>query len=97
MPVYILAQYAGSFVASVVVYIVYFGKVYIFNMKFHVIITPDRRQHIMLTCPCNVDPLILKLYIVILGLTGVYNFVFALKRDCGYPLVLSKNKKKKIN
>ena len=33
------------------------------------------RNHIMLTCPCNVCPLISHFYIVKLGFTGVYVFI----------------------
>ena len=45
-------------------------------------------EYIMLTCPCNEDPLTPHFYIVKLGFTGVYIFfLFLLQNiDCGYSL-----------
>ena len=47
-----------------------------------------RQITIMLTCPCNCDPLIPHFYIVKLGFTGVYIIFlfFLLNIDCGYAL-----------
>ena len=48
-------------------------------MKVKVAPKPTYQQSIMLTCPCNENPLTPHFYIVKLGLTGVYNcFIFAL-------------------
>ena len=45
-------------------------------------------KHIMITHPCNVDPLTSHFYILKLGFTGVYIFFLCLHQniDCGYPL-----------
>ena len=46
-----------------------------------------QRLYIMKTCPCNVHPLTPHFYIVKLGFTGVYFFIFLLLNiDCGYSL-----------
>ena len=46
----------------------------------------SRSYHIMLTCPCNVDPLTPHFYIVNLGFTRVQIiFLFCSKTDCGSP------------
>ena len=67
----------------------------------------SKGEHIMLTCPCNVDPLTPHFYIVKLGFTWIY-IIFALKHrlwvlvktasmkmflDVPTIYVLSKNKK----
>ena len=42
---------------------------------------------IKITCPCNVDPITTRLYIVELGFTRVYIFlIFAQNIDCAYRL-----------
>ena len=52
---------------------------------------------IMLTCPCNVDPLTLHFYIVKVGFTGLYIFflIFAFKHSSCVPTIYVFSKMRK--
>ena len=47
-------------------------------MREYVATCPSNGDIIMLTCPCNVDPLTPHFYIVKLGVTAVYSGLFLL-------------------